>query len=195
MAIKVHSTQVGLKNRAPFTKCIIKIDVTTIDDVEFLDFFMAMYNMIEYRIIEPTGSLWFYSNNEATDFDNNAVNTNKFKFFKDKAKLLGNPVVQPTLNQANGSLENATITVLVKYLTIFWRSLQLSVINCKVELKLRWVKNSVLSILGNENDNTNADSNNIIFTIKDTKLYVSLVTSLTEDNQKLSKFLNKVLKR
>ena len=116
-------------------------------------------------------------------------------FFKDKAKLLGNPVVQPTLNQANGSLENATITVLVKYLTNFWRSLQLSVINCKVELKLRWVKNSVLSILGNENDNTNADSNNIIFTIKDTKLYVPLVTSLTEDNQKLSKFLNKVLKR
>ena len=116
-------------------------------------------------------------------------------FFKDKAKLLGNPVVQPTLNQANRSLENATITVLVKYLTNFWRSLQLSVINCKVELKLRWVKNSVLSILGNESDNTNADSNNIIFTIKDTKLYVPLVTSLTEDNQKLSKFLNKVLKR
>ena len=68
-------------------------------------------------------------------------------------------------------------------------------INCKVELKLRWVKNSVLSILGNENDNTNADSSNIIFTIKDTKLYVPLVTSLTKDNQKLSKFLSKVFKR
>ena len=81
MAIKVHSTRVGFKNCAPFIICIIKIDVTTIDDLEYLDFFMPMYNMIEYRIIEPTGTLWFYSNNEATDFDNNAVNSNKFNFF------------------------------------------------------------------------------------------------------------------
>ena len=51
MAIKVHSTRVGFKNCAPFIICIIKIDVTTIDDLEYLDFFMPMYNLIEYKII------------------------------------------------------------------------------------------------------------------------------------------------
>ena len=47
-------------------------------------------------------------------------------------------------------------------------------INCKVELKLKWTKYCVLSAAGA--DNTNANPNNIIFTIKDTKLYVPVVT-------------------
>ena len=44
-------------------------------------------------------------------------------------------------------------------------------------------------------DNENADSNNIIFTIKDTKLYVSVVTLSAKDNQKLSKLLSKGFER
>ena len=59
-------------------------------------------------------------------------------------------------------------------------------INCKVELKLKWTKCCVLSAAGNDNVN-NIVSNNIIFTIKDTKLYVSVVTLSARDNQKLSK--------
>ena len=60
-------------------------------------------------------------------------------------------------------------------------------INCKVELKLMWKKYCVLSPVGA--DNTNANPNNIIFTIKDTKRYVPVVTLSTKDNQKLSKLL------
>ena len=44
-------------------------------------------------------------------------------------------------------------------------------IHCKVELKLRWTKHCVLSVLDNENYNANVDSNNIIFTIKDISLF------------------------
>ena len=47
-------------------------------------------------------------------------------------------------------------------------------INCKVELKLKWTRYRVLSEAGA--DNVNANSNNIIFTIKDTKWYVPVVT-------------------
>ena len=43
-------------------------------------------------------------------------------------------------------------------------------INCKVELKLIWTKDFVLSVFGNKNDILNADSNNTIFTVKYTKL-------------------------
>ena len=53
--------------------------------------------------------------------------------FKYKAKLLGNTEA----DGANGILKNATILVPLKSLSIFWRSLEMSLINCKVELKLK----------------------------------------------------------
>ena len=63
-------------------------------------------------------------------------------------------------------------------------------INCKLELKLKWTKYCVLFVAGNEiqsyNDN-NDNANKIIFTIKDTKLYVLIVTLSAKDNEKLSK--------
>ena len=64
-------------------------------------------------------------------------------------------------------------------------------INCKVELKLRWKKHCVLSVAGTDNANGNNDDNNIIFTMKDTKIYVPVVTFSARDNQKLSKLLSK----
>ena len=69
-------------------------------------------------------------------------------------------------------------------------------INCKAELKLKWTKCCVLSVAGNENDINNNDSaNNTIFKIKDTKLYVSVVTLLVRDSQRLSKRLSKDFER
>ena len=58
-------------------------------------------------------------------------------------------------------------------------------INYKVELKLKWMSHCFLSAF--DNNNTDADPNNIIFTIKDTKLYVPIVTLSAKDNQKLIK--------
>ena len=45
---RAPATQAALKNCAPFTKCIAKIDETTIDDAKDLDLVMLMYNLIEY---------------------------------------------------------------------------------------------------------------------------------------------------
>ena len=56
-------------------------------------------------------------------------------------------------------------------------------INCKVELKLKWTKYYDLSVAGTENGINNNNANNIIFTIKDTNLYVPLVTLSARDNQ------------
>lgn len=56
--------------------------------------------------------------------------------------------------------------------------------NSKVELKLKWRKHCVLSV--GINDNTDADSDNIIFPVKDTKLYIPLVTLLAKDSEKPS---------
>ena len=72
----------------------------------------------------------------------------------------------------------------------------MSFINCKVESKLKWANYCILSATGNDNNiNENANANNIIFTIKDTKLYVPVVTLSAKDNQKLSKLVSKGFER
>ena len=52
-----------------------------------------------------------------------------------------------------------------------------------------------MSIAVTDNANGNNDDNNIIFTIKGTKLYVPVITLLARDNQKLSKLLSKGFER
>ena len=75
------------------------------DDAEDLDLVMSMYSIIEYssNYSETTRSLWFYSKDEATDFNNNIANTDDFKSLKYKTKLLGN--TQPNPNKANRILK------------------------------------------------------------------------------------------
>ena len=80
-----------------------------------------MYNLTEYcsNYYETTGSLWFYSKDEANIFNADIVNDDNFRSFQYMAKLLGNTVAQPTSNAANGILKNATIAVPLKYLSNF----------------------------------------------------------------------------
>ena len=51
--------------------------------------------------------------------------------FKNKTKL------KEIKAAANGILENVTIAVPLKYLIIFWRLLQIPLINSKIKLKLK----------------------------------------------------------
>ena len=114
-------TQISFKNCAPFTKCITKIDGTTIDDTEALDLVMPMFNLIEFSsdYSAALGSLWFYSQDEATNFNADIAYTNNFKSFKYRAKLLGNTVPRPVPNRANKILKNETIAVPLKYMLFF----------------------------------------------------------------------------
>ena len=77
------------------------------------------------------------------------------------------------------------IVVPLKYLSNFWRSLEMPLINCKIELSLKWYENCIFSSAGTA----------VTFAITDTKLYVPIVTLKTEDNAKLSKLLNEGFKR
>ena len=83
-------TQVAFQSCAPFTKCITKIDRTTIYDTKDLDLIMPKYNLLECssNYSDTTGSLWFYSKDEATNFNAGIGNNSAFKSFEHKAKLL-----------------------------------------------------------------------------------------------------------
>ena len=121
---------------------------------------------------------------------NNTENNDNFKSFKYKTKLLGNRVA----DGANGILRNAAIAVPLKYLSSFWRSLEMQLINCWVELKVEWRKYCVLSVAGNEN-NINEDANviDIIFTIKDTN-FVSLIVNICSCSNFIRKRRSKTIK-
>ena len=76
--------QVAFKNCAPFTKCIRKIDETTIDDAEDSDLVMSINNLIgfSWNYSETRGNLWFYSKDEATNSNADiAINNNFNKIF------------------------------------------------------------------------------------------------------------------
>ena len=82
-------------------------------------------------------------------------------------------------------MEEEKIAVPLKYLSDFWRSLEVPLINCKVKLSLTWHKNCILSSVADDST----------FATADTKLYVPIVTLKTEDNTKLLKLLSKGFKR
>ena len=94
-------------------------------------------------------------------------------------------------NEANGRKHGVKIAVPLKYLSKFWRSLEMSLINCKVELSLNWTENCILTLNPNPSNNINEAT----FTITDAKHYVPIVTLSSEDNVKLSKLLNEKFKR
>ena len=64
--------KVTFKNCAPFTNCISKINNTQIDNAEYIDIVMPMYNLIEYsdNYSKTSGSLWQYCK-EIPAIDNN----------------------------------------------------------------------------------------------------------------------------
>ena len=103
---------------------------------------MPMYNLTEYssNYSGTTGSLLIYSKDEVTNFNANIANTDNLRSFEYKAILFRNIDAQNDNNAANGILKNATIAVPLKYIGNFWRSLEMPLVNCKAELKLRRTK-------------------------------------------------------
>ena len=80
------------------------------------------------------------------------------------------------------------IIVPLKYISNFWRTFEVPLINCEVNLILTWSANCVLIY-------TNVANQNPTFEITETKLYVPVVTLSTQDNAKLLPQLKSGFKR
>ena len=105
-----------------------------------------------------------------------------------KQNLTGN-------SQTDGTKKGVKIAVPLNYLSNFWRSLEMPLINCKVELSLRWIETCVLTSAAVEADANNTGADSATFKITYGKLYVPIVTLSAEDNAKLSKLLGEIFKR
>ena len=177
------NTRSALKNCAPFTKCNLEINDEHVDTAENLDIVMPMYNLIEYsdNYQDSSATLYQYKRDEPPEA--NAINdltTDTSSSFKYKVELLGNPVLHG--NTAKGSVK---VVVPLKYLSNFFRLLEMPLINCKIKVNLTWKKECVLSTV----------AGNAVFIINDTKMYVPVVTLSKEDNKDFIEQQNKGLQR
>ena len=61
-----NNTKVAFKNCAPFKKCRTEINETFIDEADFINIAMPMYNLIEYsdNYSDTSGSLWQFKSDE-----------------------------------------------------------------------------------------------------------------------------------
>ena len=144
---------------------------------------MLMNNLIEYsdNYQDSSAALYQYKRDEQPENDAvadlTADNSSSFKY---KVSLLGNPV--PDGNAAKNSVK---VVVPLKYLSDFFRSLEMPLINCKIKLNLTWKKECVLSTGVGE----------AVFIINDTKLYVPVVTLSKEENKDFIEQQNKGFQR
>ena len=154
---------------------------------------MPMYNLIQYsdNYSKTSGSLWKYCkeipavNNDGNIVDFNGANaTDSFNF---KTKITG----QTAADYNNGNIAgraDVEITVPLKYLSNFWRALEMPLVSCEVEPFLDWSENCLIIY-------TDIANQNPTFTITETNRYVPVVTLSTQDNAKLLPQLENGFKR
>ena len=178
-AVNNTNKKVIFKNCAPFINCISEINNTQIENATDIDIVMPIYNLIEYsnNYAKATGSLWQYSkdiparnaNDEIIVFDVNNV-TDSFNF---KVKFPG--------QTGNNGTKDVEIMVPLKYLSNFWRTLEMPLINCEDNLFLTWSSICVLVATGIQKIDTN--------------LYVPVVALSTQENTKFFQQLKSGFKR
>ena len=141
---------------------------------------MPMYNLIEYsdNYQDSSATLYQYKRDEPPGADPIAeLTANNSSSFNYKINLLCDRNVVGGLY--------LKVVVPLKYLSDFFRSLEMLLINCKIKLNLTWKKECVLS----------TDIGNVVFIINDINLYVPVVTLPKEYNKDFIEQQNKGFQR
>ena len=186
-----YDKKLAFKNTPPFNSWITKINNTLINNVKDLVIVMPKYNLTEYCKIyrKMTGSLWNYYRDEPNLCAENNIDYSikDSKSFNYKTSITGK------LECDDVEKDDVKIVVLLKYLSNSWRTLGMPLISCEVSLALTGSESCVLTSKVTREANPDADAavdeiNNPTgktFKIKDTKLYVSVVTLSAENDNKL----------
>ena len=121
---------VALKNCAPSSTCKTVINDVFVDKANHIYIAMPMYNLIEHsdNYSDTSRSLWQFKRDEVSAI-NADLTINNSQTFKSKAALVGKTTANH--NEETSSVEDTRIVVSLKYLSNFWRSLEMPLINCK----------------------------------------------------------------
>ena len=120
-----------------FTKCTTHINDEHVDGSNNLDIIRPIYNLIEYsgNYSDTSESLWQVKRDQSplTNAGNpDNVSTANSTSFKYKSSFIR----ESTAVDGNGVFKNVKIAAPLKYLSIFWRSSEMPLINCKIHLEL-----------------------------------------------------------
>ena len=202
--LEIKNRLLAFKNNAPTISCISKINRVLIENAEDLDIVMPMYNLLEYNknYSKTSGSLWNYYRDELSDETNddndpnkNVINSKSFNYKKSITRSIYNLIATAEGYDANKEeTKKVGISVPLKYLSNFWRTIDTLLINCEVSLTLSWSANCVITSLekrlvraAQEDDPGVHDDSptGATFKITDTKFYVPVVTLSAENDNKL----------
>ena len=160
-----------------------------------------MYNLIEYskNYRKITGSSWNYYSDEPNSGAVGNINYSikDLKPFDYKTSIAGK------LEGSNVEKDDVEIVVSLKYLSNFWRTLGIALINCEVSLTLTWSENCVLTSKATREADPDADPavaginnpTNAVFKITDCKLHVPIITLPAETDNKILEQLKTGFKR
>ena len=152
------ATRVAIKNCHPFTRASFELNNEQVNTADNLDLTMNLYNMLEYsdNYADTTGSLYQYKRPEPRDNNDNIVNlVTALSSFKYQSGLVQKQLTipnsenvpantYPNLVNAHRIWKNIKIVVSLKYISNFFRNLELPLINTKLYMELNWTKYSVL---------------------------------------------------
>ena len=185
-----YDKKVTVKNNAPFFSCMLRTNNTLIDDCQDLDIVMPLFNFLYYskNYQKTSGLFWNYYRDEPNFGAENGFNYS----IKDSESLNYKTSLTEKLEGNNTEVENIKISIPLKYLSKFFRMLDILLINCEVSFDLKWSKNCVLTSQATTpaGDDTVANPAVIVptnseFNITDCKLCVPVVTLSTEYENKL----------
>ena len=178
---KPANSVVAFKNCAPFRTCDVTINDEHVKKAEYLDIVMPMYNLLEYsdNYQDSTGGIYQFKRDKPPDDNANVGNATTSLVYKSK-------LIKGT---DDDNVNNVKLVVPLKYVSNFFRSLEMPLVNCKIDLELRWHTDCMIP-------SANAAAGQVVsFMITNTKLYVPVVTLSTKDNTNLTKQLNDGFRR
>ena len=178
---KPANSVVAFKNCAPFRTCDVTINDEHVENAEDLDNVMPMYNLLEYSDNYQNSTGRFYQFKRDEPPNDNANVANDTTSLVCKSKLIS--------GTDDNNVNNVKLVVPLKYVSNFFRSLEMPLVNCKIDLELKWHKDCMIS-------SANAAAGQVVlFMITNTKLYVPVVTLSTKANTNLKKQLTEGFKR
>ena len=174
------ATRVAIKYCHPFTRATFKLNNEQVDTAGNIDLTINLYNMLEYsdNYADTTASLYQYKRPERRDNNDNIVNLGTaLSSFKYQSGLVQKQLTtpnsenvpantDPNFANAHRIWKNIKIVLPLKYISNFFRNLELPLINTKLCMELNWTKYSVLC---NQNQNS-------ICQIRKCELYIPIVT-------------------
>ena len=144
------ATRVAIKNCHPFTRASFKLNDEQVDTADNLDLTMNLYNMLEYSVnyADTTASLYQYKRPEQRDNNGNVGNLGTtLSSFKYQSGLVQKQLTTPNSENAPANIDsnfdnahriwkNIKIVVPLKYISNFFRNLELPLIDTKVYMEL-----------------------------------------------------------